>query len=228
MRAYAQILYPWTGNRAYGRLLDGQTNLDLTKDLITIEIKGLDAYPDLQNVMLLNFTEFIKSKASTDSKRPTLLIIDEAWKLLETPSGQAFTVEAYRTFRKYGSGIWCISQNYKDFLANGEIANALFPNTSSIFILKQTKIDWEDFKKRLQLNQAEVETIKTLRSIKGEYSELFLIQNENRSVLRIQAAPLAYWIATTDPADKAKITKKEEENPRLTKLEILQKIAGDS
>ena len=228
MKAYAQILYPWTGNRAYGRLLDGQTNLDLTKDLITIEIKGLDAYPDLQNVMLLNFTEFIKAKASTDTKRPTLLIIDEAWKLLETPSGQAFTVEAYRTFRKYGSGIWCISQNYKDFLANEEIANALFPNTTSIFILRQTKIDWEDFKKRLQLNQAEVETIKTLRSIKGEYSELFLMQNEHRSILRIQADPLAYWIATTDPADKATIVEEERKGTGLTKLEILKRIVGEA
>ncbi len=225
MRSYAQTLYPWTGDRAYGKLLDGKTNIDLTKGLITIEIKGLDATPDLQNVMLLNFTEFIKSQAANDSNRPTLLIIDEAWKLLETPSGQAFTIEAYRTFRKYGSGIWCISQNYKDFLATEDIANALFPNTTSIFILKQTKIDWEDFKKRLQLNEAEVETIKTLRSIKGEYAEAFLMQNEHRSVLRIQADPLAYWIATTDPADKARIARAEEERPGASKLEILQKIA---
>ena len=103
LRDYAQILFAWTGNRAYGKMLDGQTNVDISKDLVAIEIKGLDTYPDLQNVMLLNFTEFIRAEASKNPERPTLLIIDEAWKLLETPSGRAFTIEAYRTFRKYGA-----------------------------------------------------------------------------------------------------------------------------
>ena len=224
MQEYGRILYPWTGERAYGRMLDGKTNVDLEKNLITIEIKGLDTYPDLQNVMLLNFTEFIKTQAASDMKRPMLLVIDEAWKMLETPSGQAFVVEAYRTFRKFGAGIWCVSQNYKDFLKDETVANALFPNTASVFVLKQNKIDWEDFGKRLQLNEAEVEAAKSLNSVKGEYSEVLLLQNDNRAVLRISPDPLAYYIATSDPQDKALIRRKEEEHPNENKLQILQRI----
>ena len=64
MRSYAQILFSWTGDTAYGKLLDGATNIDLKRNLITIEVKGLDSYPDLQNVMLLNFAEFIKTEAA--------------------------------------------------------------------------------------------------------------------------------------------------------------------
>ena len=224
MRVYARILFPWTGERAYGRLLDGKTNINLDKDLMTVEIKGLDAYPDLQNVMLLNFTEFIKSKAAEDTKRPTLLIVDEAWKLLETPAGRSFTIEAYRTFRKFGAGIWCISQNYKDFLVDEDIANALFPNTSSVMVLKQSNIDWRDFQKRLQLDEVELETAKGLNLVKGEYSEIFLMQNGKKSVLRIQADPLAYYIATSDPADKRLIEQMEKENPDASKLEILRML----
>ena len=225
MRIYARILFPWTGERAYGRLLDGETNIALDKDLVTVEIKGLDSYPDLQNVMLLNFTEFIKSKAAESTQRPTLLIIDEAWKLLETPAGRSFTIEAYRTFRKFGAGIWCISQNYKDFLVDEDIANALFPNTSGIMVLKQSNIDWNDFQKRLQLDEAELEIAKSLEMVKGEYSEIFLMQNGKKSVLKIQADPLAYYIATSDPADKNLIKKVEEENPDADKLEVLEMIA---
>ena len=224
MKSYARILFSWTGDRAYGRMLDGRTNIDLTKNLTAVEIKGLDAYPDLQNVMLLNFTEFIKSRVSEDSSRKTLLIIDEAWKMLETPSGREFTVEAYRTFRKYGSGIWCISQNYKDFLRDENTANAIFPNTSSIFILKQTKIDWEDFEKRLQLNEAEVDIVRGLSSVKGEYSEVFLMQNDYRAILKICADPLSYWIGTSDPNDKRRIAGVEAKMPEATKLEILEEI----
>ena len=225
LRDYAQILFAWTGNRAYGKMLDGQTNVDISKDLVAIEIKGLDAYPDLQNVMLLNFTEFIRAEASNNPGQPTLLIIDEAWKLLETPSGRAFTIEAYRTFRKYGAGIWCISQHYRDFLKDEDISNALFPNTTSTFILKQSQIDPEDFQRKLRLNDAEMQAIESLRSVKGEFSEVFLIQNENKTILKIQADPLAYYIATSDPKDKALIEQLKREYPDQSELDILEDLA---
>ena len=225
MREYGQMLFSWTGNTAYGRLLDGKTNVEMGKNLITVETKGLDAHPDLQNVMLLNFTEFIKTKAANDTLRPTLLIIDEAWKLLGSPSGKDFVTEAFRTFRKFGAAIWCISQNYKDFLRDVATADSILPNTASIFVLKQSKIDWDDFQKRLQLGQTETEVGKGLVSMKGEYSEALLIQGDDRTVLRIEADPLAYWIATTDPADKKVIAETEKANPGLPKLEILQMLA---
>ena len=65
MNIYSKILYPWTQS-IYGKFLNGQTNMDLSKDLITIEMKRLDAHPDLQNVLLLLFTDFIKKEAMTD------------------------------------------------------------------------------------------------------------------------------------------------------------------
>ena len=225
MREYGQMLFSWTGNTAYGKLLDGKTNVETDGSLTTVEAKGLDAYPDLQNVMLLNFTEFIKTKAANDTSRPTLLIVDEAWKLLDSPSGRDFVTEAFRTFRKFGAAIWCISQNYKDFLRDGATADSILPNTASIFVLKQSKIDWEDFQKRLQLGEAETEAAKGLVSVKGEYSEALLVQGDDRAILRIEADPLAYWIATTDPADKRAIAETGKANPELSKLETLEILA---
>ena len=195
---YARILYTWTGNRPFGRLLDGKSNINLRKNLITIEIKGLDDYPDLQQVMLLNLTDFIKTTASTTNK--TLLIIDEAWRLF-SGAGQDFAVEAYRTFRKYGAGIWCISQNYRDFLSDKSLEDTLLPNTASVFILPQKGISWQDLRQKLQLNDSELESIKKLRTKKGKYSELFLSQGENKSILKIVPDALSYWIAATGPND---------------------------
>ncbi|MDB5039164.1 MAG: hypothetical protein JWQ35_2692 [Bacteriovoracaceae bacterium] len=226
MKAYADTLFSWTGETAYGRMLDGKTNISLQKDLITVETKGLDDYPDLQNVFLLLFTDYIKSEASRDKRRPYLLILDEAWKLFQTPSGLQFTTEAYRTFRKFFGGIWCISQNYKDFLFNQEIKNAIFPNTTSIFVLKQRAIDWKDFAETLQLNEAEVGAVKSLEVKKGEYSELFFIQEAGRSILRILPDPLGYYICTSDPADKTLIEEEEKKNPGMAKLQVLKILAS--
>ena len=74
MKNYSRILYSWTES-VYGNFLNGQTNVDLDKNLITIEVKGLDAYPDLQNVLLLLFTEFIKKEAASDLS-PSLSFTD--------------------------------------------------------------------------------------------------------------------------------------------------------
>lgn len=225
LKGFAEILYSWTGNTAYGKMLDGPTNIKLAKDLVTVEIKGLDTYPDLQNVFLLLLTDYIKNEAAKDLKRPYLLIIDEAWKLFETPSGLGFTLEAYRTFRKFNGGIWCISQNYKDFLSNEEVKNAIFPNTTSIFVLRQRKIDWKDFQDSMDLNDNEVEVIKSLEVSKGRFSEFYFMQDEKRAVLRLVPDPLSYWICTSDGNDKSIIKDACEKNPDLTKLQVLKKLA---
>jgi conjugal transfer ATP-binding protein TraC len=229
MKKYAEILYSWTGNTAYGRMLDGQSNVKLSKDLITIEMKGLDTYPELQNVFLLLFTDFIKNEAAKDTSKPYLLIIDEAWKLFETQSGLSFTLEAYRTFRKFNGGIWCISQNYKDFLSNQDIKNAIFPNTSSVFILRQRKIDWDDFQKTMDFSEDETAVVKSLELVKGEYSEFLYMQDERKIVLRLIPDPLSYWICTTDGHDKAKIEAMKLKYPNLSTIEVLKKLAyGES
>lgn len=225
MKNYGEILFSWTGDTAYGRLLDGPSTIKLTKNLTTIEIKGLDTYPELQNVFLLLFTEFIRTEATRDPSQPFLLLIDEGWKIFQTPSALSFALECYRTFRKYNAGIWCISQNYKDFLFNEEIAAAILPNTTMIFILKQRGIDWDDFKARLGLNDTELEAAKSLRVEKGEFTEVFFMQDEGRAILRIAPDPLGYWICTSDPRDKTEIEIVRSQNPELTLLQVLEKIA---
>ncbi|MCY4643185.1 MAG: ATP-binding protein, partial [Bacteriovoracales bacterium] len=217
---YARILYTWTGKRPFGRLLDGKSNIDLSKHLITIEIKGLDDYPDLQQVMLLNLTDFIKATAATIGK--TLLIIDEAWRLF-SGAGQDFAIEAYRTFRKYGAGIWCISQNYRDFLSDKGLADTLLPNTASVFVLPQKGIDWQDLQRKLQLNDSELGAIKELKTKKGKYSELFLSQEENRNILKIIPDALAYWIATSDPGDNAKLMGRWD-NAQFSKTIMMRRV----
>ena len=225
MKKFAQVLYSWTNETAYGRMLDRETNVKLNKDLITIEIKGLDTHRDLKDIFLLLFTSFIKQEAARDLETPYLLIIDEAARLFLTPSGKDFAIECYRTFRKYNAGIYCISQNYRDFLSDQELSDSLMPNTTNVIILRQRKIDWNDFKSAFDFNDAQVEAIKSLEIVKGKYSEFFLMQDENQAILRLVPEPLSYWICTSDGNDKSKITEMAAQYPNETKIEILKRLA---
>jgi len=225
MRKFADILFSWTGETAYGRMLDGETNVKLAKDLVSIEIKGLDNHRELKDIFLLLLTSYIKEEAARDLAKPYLLIIDEAHRLFLTPSGKDFAIESYRVFRKYNAGIWCISQNYRDFLKDRDLADALMPNTTSVFILRQRKIDWDDFKATFDFNDAQVEAVKSLDIVKGRYSEFFFMQDESQAVLRLEPEPLSYWICTTDGNDKAQVAAMREKYPQMPLIEILTKLS---
>ena len=229
MKKYAQILFSWTGDTAYGRMLDRPSNVKLNSDLITIEIKGLDNHRELKDIFLLLFTSFIKTEAARDLETPYLLIIDEAQRLFQTPSGKDFAIDCFRTFRKYNAGIYCISQNYRDFLSDRNLAESLMPNTTNVFILRQRKIDWDDFKSAFDFNDSQVEAIKSLEIVKGKFSEFFLMQDENQAILRLMPEPLSYWICTSDGNEKAKIAEMEEKYPNESKIQILERLAfGES
>jgi len=227
MRNYAQTLYSWTGSTAYGRLLDGDSNVHLTKNLTTVEISGLNSHPALQNVFLLLLTDFIRAEAAKDLKTPYLLIIDEAWRVFQaSESGKEFALECYRLMRKIFAAIWCLSQNYRDFLSDPQIAEAILPNTTHVFVLRQKKIDWADFQKSLGLKDAEIEAIQSLEIRKGEFSEVFYMQDEKRSLLRIRPDRLSYLICTSDGKDKAMIEDLAAANPQLSRFELLKLAAG--
>jgi conjugal transfer ATP-binding protein TraC len=226
MQKCAQILYSWCGNTAYGRMLDGETTINLSKDLVTIEVQGLTNHPDLKDILLLLLTSYIQDAAAADLAKPYLLICDEAERFFKSGElAKQFIISCYRTWRKFNAGIWCLSQNYRDFLADPEIRDALMPNSTSVIILRQRKIDWKDFKETFDFNEAQVNAIKSLEVVKGAYSEFFFLQDENQTVLRLVPEPLSYWICSSDGNDKSRIKELEERYPELSKIEILRMLA---
>ena len=70
-----------------------------------------------------------------------------------------------------------------------------FFRTPRVF-LSCLSIDWRDFQEGLDLNDEEVEIVKSLRIQKGEYGEIFFMQGDNRSIIRITPDPLSYKICT--------------------------------
>ncbi len=103
------------------------------------------------------------------------------------------------------------------------------PNTAFVFVLRQRKIDWNDFKEAFAFNDAQVEAAKSLEIVKGKHSEFLLIQDENLAIVRLEPEPLSYWICTSDGNDKGKIQALRDQNPERPLIEILQQLSkGDS
>ena len=167
----------------------------------------------------------IKDVLTESEVSPYLLIVDEAERLFQTEMAKQFVITCYRTWRKFNSGIWSLSQNYKDFLSDKNLKDSLLPNTTSLIILRQRKIDWDDFQKTFDFNDAQMNSIKSLEIIKRKYSEFYYLQDERDALLRLSPDPLSYWICTSDPNDKAAIEEMKKKYPEKNMLEILLELS---
>ena len=157
---------------------------------------------------------------------PKFLVFDESWRLLESDAGSSFIGEVYRTFRKYYASAIAISQNIDDF-AKSKVASAIIPNSSIKWILKQNGASQKNLAETLQLNSRETELIRSLKSVRGEYSESFLISENDRQVVVIEVTPFEYWLGTTDPKDLLLIENLKKSEPELSGLEVLKQLSKE-
>jgi type IV secretory pathway VirB4 component len=225
MRAISKMLYLWTGERPYGRLLDGQGSLRTDANICTFDLKGLSSYPDLQSVMILILTDFILAQIANEKEKKSRIIIDEAWELLKSQAAANFMEFSVRTLRKMGagSGITFITQGVEEIVAS-PIGAAILNNTATKFVMLQ-RGDSEILANTLKLNSQEVGLIHSLGQKKGEYSEGFMIEGDHRQIVRIYPSPLEYWLATSDAQDNIYLEKLRKDGfPLMTALEKAAEI----
>lgn len=199
MQPIAKMLHMWTGDRPYGRLLDGPGTLKTGATICTFDLKGLSNYPDLQSVMILILTDFILNQVEQDRSQRKRIILDEAWELLKSNASANFMEYCARTLRKTGSGITFITQGVEEIVASA-IGPAILNNTATKFVMLQ-RGDSEALKNVLKLNKQELQLIQSLHQRKGEYSEGFMIEGDHRQVIRVFPSPMEYWLATSDSQD---------------------------
>lgn len=218
---FGKILTPWCGDTLFGNFLDRPTNIELNKTIVAFDLKGLENYPELQAVCLFIITDLVWREVQKDRTTKKFLCFDECWKLLKNEAGIVFIEEVFRTFRKYKASAIAISQDIDDF-AKSKIAGALLPNCSIKWILSQQQIDVERFKEVLDLNDNEIQMIKSLHQEKGRYSQAFLMAQKNRIVALIESTPLEYWISTTDPKDLGAIDSMTTEHPKFSNFDRIK------
>ncbi len=123
----------------YLHLFPTRTRVVLDNRFIDFNIRELN--DALKPIGLFLITEFLWTKMRQARRARTLLtnaiiIIDEAWLLMQFPQGAKFLEELSRRIRKYGGGLWCTTQNSDDFL-NSEEGKTILAMATMKFLMKQ-------------------------------------------------------------------------------------------
>jgi len=135
----ADCLFPYTKHGVYARFFEGENNLNLNNPFVALELKDLDAMPDLQSlVLLLLMMRITEDMYLGDRSQRKLCVIDEAWKLMGSGNAGSFIEEGYRTARKYEGAFLTVTQGVNDYYKSGT-AQAAFENSDWVFLLRQKK-----------------------------------------------------------------------------------------
>lgn len=175
-------------------LFGRRTDVDLDNRLVVFDLQRLDAR--LQPLAIQVVAAHVWGRIR-QSRRPRLLIADEAWKLLQHPAGAEFHAGIARRARKYWLGVVTVVHSAEDLL--GTPAGRAVLGTAAVkLVLKQGEAGIDAATATFGLTEAERRYL--LAADKGE--GLFLARG-GRVPLRVVASPEEHALITTAPRELA-------------------------
>jgi hypothetical protein len=177
----------------YLHLFPMRTNVVLNNRFIDFNIRELN--DTLKPIGLFLITEFLwtKIRQARQSNVPqpnTIILIDEAWLLMQFPQGAKFLEELSRRIRKYGGGLWCTTQNSDDFLGSDEGKTILAMATMK-FLMKQDSSTIDSVVQTFHLSPSQKNFLLGARRGEG------LFATKSWSQMEILASPMEAKMANT-------------------------------
>ncbi|MEP7103127.1 MAG: ATP-binding protein [Candidatus Dojkabacteria bacterium] len=167
-----------------------------------------DLADDLRPMAMYVMLDYIWTKIKRD-KRKRLLIIDEAWIMMQYEDAAKFVYSIAKRARKYALGLTTITQDVDDFLAS-DYGKAIINNSSMQILLKQAPAAIDKLKKVFYLTDGE----KSFLMSAGIGQGLFFA-GANHVAIQIVASQNEHNLITTNPNELLQQKVENEEGDQL-------------
>lgn len=191
----------------YGKYFNGPANIDFRKNFVLLELEELKSQKHLQTVVLLLLIYQIQhGMYMGDRSMKKLMLIDEAWDLLSDPQIAGFIEAGYRRFRKYNGAACTITQSLTD-LYDSKSGEAVLNNSACTIMLQQKSqtLDRLSTGETPYFERPLAERLKTVRTVPGRYSEVFIRTSYGQGIGRFVVDPFRALLYSTKPDDVADI-----------------------
>jgi len=132
-------------------IFDRQSSVDIKNTFTVFSIRELS--DDLRPIAMYMMLDFIWNKVKRD-RRKRLLIIDEAWWMMQHEDAAKFVHSIAKRARKYWLGLTTITQDVEDFLDN-DYGKAIITNSAIQMLLKQSSAAVDRLQKVFYLSDGE-------------------------------------------------------------------------
>jgi len=175
-------------------LFSGPTNVELENRFVVFNIQALEV--ELRPVAIHLIAGFVWNRVRR-SRKPRLLIIDEAWALMQYAEGAAFLASMARRARKYYLGLQVITQDVADFLGSDH-GRTVLANAAIKVLMQQDETTIEPVAATFRLSDHERQMLLTAEKGSG----LFFVRGGHMG-LTVEASPREHSFITTAPQELA-------------------------
>lgn len=181
---------------SYAQFFNSPSNVDMTNPFITFGIRDMEE--SLRPIAMFIILRYIWSQVRSKLKK-RILLVDEAWWIMQTEDGASFLFGLCKRARKYWLGVTTITQDVSDFMAS-DYGRPIITNSSLQLLMKQSPATIDELKKTFNLTEGEKNML--LGSAVGEG---IFIAGQKRVALKVVASYTEDQIITSAPEEVQKI-----------------------
>ncbi|MBZ9571878.1 DUF87 domain-containing protein [Patescibacteria group bacterium] len=183
---------------AYSKFFNQPSNISMEKGFIVFGIRDMEE--ELKPMALYVILRYIWKIVRTSLKK-RILVVDEAWWLMQTEDGASFLYGICKRARKYWLGVTTVTQDINDFMKS-VYGQPIITNSSLQLLLKQSPATIDIVKKTFNLTEEEKYLL-----LEAEVGEGLFFAGQKHVAIKVVASYAEDQIITTAPEEILKIKK---------------------
>jgi conjugal transfer ATP-binding protein TraC len=208
MSDFAEVLESMNGAESLSRRLkkftlgtfsgffNQRSNISTDKNFIVFGIRDMEE--SLRPIALYLVIRYVWNIIRTKIKK-RILVVDEAWWLMQSEDGASFLFGLVKRGRKYWLGVTAITQDVTDFMKS-DYGKAIITNSSLQLLLKQSTAAIDVVQKTFDLTEQE-----RLLLLEASVGEGLFFAGKKHVDISIKASYTEDQIITTSPGEVEKI-----------------------
>lgn len=174
----------------FAGLFSSPTNIDTNNQLMVFSVRDLE--DELRPVAIYMIVNYIWNVVRSELKK-RILVIDEAWWLMQNEDSAKFIFALVKRCRKYYLGVTTITQDVNDFL-NSPYGAAIVTNSAMQVLLKQSPASVNNIQKTFMLTDGEKYLL-----LEGAVGQGIFFAGPKHVAMQVVASPIEDKIITSDP-----------------------------
>jgi len=185
--------------------------VEMNNQLVCFSVRDLE--DELRPISIYSIINYIWNVVRSERKK-RILVIDEAWWLMQSEDSAKFIFALVKRCRKYYLGVTTITQDVNDFLGSS-YGKAIVTNSAMQILLKQTPAAVDLIKETFMLTESEKFLL-----LECGVGEGIFFAGQKHAAIKVVASYHEDQLVTTDPRQLMKINEaKKEFEEELTEAE---------
>ncbi len=186
----------------FAGLLNNPTNVEMDNQLVCFSVRDLE--DELRPIAIYTIVNYIWNTVRSEMKK-RILVIDEAWWLMQHEDSAKFIYALVKRCRKYYLGVTTITQDVNDFLTS-PYGQAIVTNSSLQLLLKQSTAAIDLLQKTFILTEGEKYLL-----LECGVGEGIFFAGSKHAAIKVVASYTEDQLITSDPRQLLEIEEAKKE-----------------